>query len=130
MITIISFLVIGATALGILLWNKSRKGFFAKTFIEADAIVLSIHPGSISLKEEIQAVIQLQVQPERGKSFVGETKKMLSMTDYMKLQAGTRIRVRYYLNNHKELSIIKENFPGELRPVAGAQGQQSIFITK
>ncbi len=109
--------MMGAIVLGYLLWNKGRKGFFAKPFIEADAILLSIQLSGISIKEEIQAVIQLQVQPERGKSFVVETKKMLPIADYKKLHAGAKLRVQYYAKNRKALTILKESSYEELKPL-------------
>jgi hypothetical protein len=88
--------------------RKQRRGFYGGG-IDADAIILSIHLTGVCIKAEIQSVIQLQVLPEMGKSFVSETKEMLSAIEYTQVQPGTKIRVKYNPRNYKEIMILRES---------------------
>jgi hypothetical protein len=92
-----------------LLLSKNKPVLFAKNTIVADAIILNIQLTGVCIKNEIQAVIQLQVQPEMGKSFVTDIKEMMSAIDYTKLQPGNKVVVSYNSHNHKDVSILKES---------------------
>ena len=109
MIFFFLFMMVGIIGGLIFLLNKKKKVFFHEASIDADAIILSIHLTGICIKNEIQAVIQLQVLPERGKSFVSETKEMLSAIEYTQTQPGTKIRVQYNPRNFKEMMVLRES---------------------
>ncbi|MEO8769797.1 MAG: hypothetical protein ABI402_06925 [Ferruginibacter sp.] len=102
-------IVVGIIGGLIFLLNKKKKAFFHEASIDADAIILSIHLTGICIKDEIQAVIQLQVLPEMGKSFVSEIKEMLSAIEYTQTQPGIKIRVKYDPRNFKEMVILRES---------------------
>lgn len=110
MLLLILIIVAIVLAAALILLNKMRPAIFAKNALEADAVILNNHLTGICIKNELQAIIQLQVHPERGKSFVSDIKEMVSPTDYPLLQPGAKIRVRYNPRNRKELLIIKESF--------------------
>ncbi len=104
------FFIAAAVIVGLIfLLNKKRASFFNESSIDADAIILSVQLTGLCVKNEIQAIIQLQVLPERGKSFVSEIREMLSATDFTRLQPGTRIVVKYNPYNHKDVTIPKES---------------------
>lgn len=109
MTLVIIFFVLLVLVLLFLLLSKNKPTLFAKNIIVADAIVLNIQLTGVCVKNEIQAIIQLQVQPERGKSFVTDIKEMMSAVDYTKLQPGNKILVSYNFYNPKEMSILKES---------------------
>ena len=92
----------------IFLLTKKKNILFYESSIDADAIVLNIQLTGVCVKNEIQAIIQLQVQPERDKSFIAEIKQMLTAMDYTRLPPGTKIVVKYNARNHKDLFIPKE----------------------
>ncbi|MEO6669070.1 MAG: hypothetical protein ABIN36_06320 [Ferruginibacter sp.] len=89
--------------------NKSRNFYGGGT--DADAIILSLNLTGVCIKNEIQAIIQLQVLPEMGKSFVTEAKEMLSAVEYTQLQPGTKIRVKFNSRNFKEIMILRATLP-------------------
>ncbi len=91
----------------ILLLIRKKFTFFHKDFITTDAKVLSVELTGVCIKEEMQAIIQLQVQPDLGKSFVCEIRDMLNVSDYIHIQPGKMILVIYAPQNIKELKIIK-----------------------
>ncbi len=130
MILFISFIVVAASLLLFLLWNKNKPGVFAKNRIEADAIILNIHLTGLCVKEEIQAIIQVQVHPERGKSFVGETRQMLTIAEYMQVQPGTRAKVKYAAPNRKEIVLLKDSFYKESKLGAAIGNRQSAMVNK
>ncbi|MEO7532187.1 MAG: hypothetical protein ABIS69_12270 [Sediminibacterium sp.] len=114
----ILFLIIAIVTmvLLLLLLIKKKLLFFHQNSIDADAIILSIQLTGVSLKNEVQAIIQLQVQPERGKSFVSDIKEMLTTGEYTLVHPGNKIRVRYNPGNYREIIILKDNanvLPGE-----------------
>lgn len=96
-------------ALVFLFAGKGKYFLFNQNSIVADAIVLNIQLTGVCIKDDIQAIIQLQVQPERGKSFVADIKEMLSASEYTKLHPGTRVIVNYNSRNYKEMVILKES---------------------
>ncbi len=71
-------------------------------------MVLTVELTGVCIKEEMQAIIQLQVQPDRGKSFVCEITDMLKVSDFILIQPGKKLQVMYSTLNIKELKIIKE----------------------
>lgn len=110
-VTAVFFLIVTVVIIALFVFlfkKKTSRGFYGNS-IDADAIILSIHLTGICIKNEIQAIIQLQVLPEMGKSFVSETKEMLSATEYTQLQPGTKIRVKYNPGNLKEIMILRES---------------------
>ena len=106
MISFFLFFIVAAAIVGLIfLISKKRGDFFNEGGIDADAIILTVQLTGLCIKNEIQAIIQLQVLPELGKSFVSETRKMLSAADFTRLQPGTRIVVKYNPHNHKDVLI-------------------------
>ncbi|MFT3909862.1 MAG: hypothetical protein QM737_10585 [Ferruginibacter sp.] len=89
---------------------KKRTTLFADNSIDADAVILNLQLTGLCIKNDIQVIIQLQVLPERGKSFVVEVKEMLSAAEYTQMHHGDKILVKYDPRNHKDVSIIKESF--------------------
>lgn len=86
---------------------KNKPALFAADLIVADAIILNVQLTGVCVKNELQAIVQLQVQPEWGKSFVTEVKEMITAAEYVKLQQGNKILVSYNSNNQKEMAIVK-----------------------
>ena len=86
-----------------------RKKFtiFHKDFITTEAKILTVELTGVCIKEEMQAIIQLQVLPDLGKSFVCEIQDMLNVSDYIHIQPGKKIQVIYAPRKIKELKIIK-----------------------
>ncbi|MBS1742701.1 MAG: hypothetical protein JST81_06645 [Bacteroidetes bacterium] len=108
----ISFLIIEALVIAVLAYlliNRKKPFAIAGTSTVADAIVLNIQLTGVCIRNEIQAIIQLQVLPEKGKSFVTDVKELLSATEYSSLQPGKKILVNFNQRKQKELCIIKES---------------------
>lgn len=114
MILIILLIVAVVIVFIFFLVNKIRSTVLEENGIDADAVILNMQLTGICVKNQIQALIQLQVTPERGKSFVSDTKEMLSVTDYTQVQPGTKIRVKYNPRNLKEILVLKESFSKDL----------------
>ncbi|HPH83955.1 MAG TPA: hypothetical protein PLC48_00795 [Ferruginibacter sp.] len=79
-----------------------------KALAEAEAVILGIQLTGLYIKEIPQAIFQIQVTPERGKNFVVEIKGALPVSDFPKVQAGEKIRVRYNPYRRKEMYIVKK----------------------
>jgi uncharacterized protein (DUF58 family) len=77
-----------------------------KALAEAEAVILGIQLTGLYIKEIPQAIFQIQVKPERGKNFVVEIKGALPVTNFPKVQAGEKIRVRYNPYRRKEMYIV------------------------
>jgi len=79
-----------------------------KALAEAEAVILGIQLTGLYIKEIPQAIFQIQVTPERGKNFVVEIKGALPVSDFPKVQAGEKIRVRYNPYRRKEMYIVRK----------------------
>ena len=79
-----------------------------KALAEAEAVILGIQLTGLYIKEIPQAICQIQVTPERGKNFVVEIKGALPVSDFPKVQAGEKIRVRYNPYRRKEMYIVRK----------------------
>ena len=86
---------------------RNKITFFHKDFITTEAMVLIVELTGVCMKEQMQAIIQLQVQPDHGKSFVCEIRDMLNVSDYIHIQPGKKVQVIYSSRNIKDLKIIK-----------------------
>ena len=95
------------------LLNKSKFFILRRESIEADAIILNIQLTGICTKSGMQAIIQLQVQPERGKSFVIDARLMLSLVAYTKVHQGNKVRVKYNQANTRGLVILKHSLAND-----------------
>ncbi|MEO7523047.1 MAG: hypothetical protein ABIT58_03075 [Ferruginibacter sp.] len=111
------FLFIGVASLAILylLLFKKRTTLFSVNSIDTDAVILNIQLTGVCIKSEMQAIVQLQVLPERGKSFVIEVKELFTAAEYTQVSPGSKILVKHELRNHKEVLIIKESFSRTFR---------------
>lgn len=109
--TVYIVIIVAVVILLLVFFLKTRKktSFFKRNTVVADAIVLNIQLTGLCIKSEIQAVLLLQVHPERGKSFVTDIKEMLNTADYTSIHPGTKLLVSFNPRNNKELSIIKES---------------------
>lgn len=73
--------------------------------IDADAILLNKYfTGLRNSDQQWQTILQLQISPEPGKSFVKETTQMISKNDNNLLQPGVKVIVKYH---HKKISNIR-----------------------
>ncbi|MBC7535548.1 MAG: hypothetical protein H7258_07650 [Ferruginibacter sp.] len=108
-------LLISAIVISVIFFLRRKKRFFIfrQKHIEADAIVLNIELTGVRTRAGLQAIIQLQVQPGRGKSFVIDAREMLSLAAYTKVHPGNIIRVKYNVANSRELTILKDSLNSE-----------------
>ena len=75
---------------------------------EAEAVILNVSLTGVSAPPKVQADIQLQVQPERGKSFVADTRQMVREDDYLTLRPGKKITVNYRGTKKKQVLILRK----------------------
>ncbi len=103
------FVCIVLAFISIFLFKKSHMGRgLMQRGTEADAIILNVQLTGQYVKSAPQVIIQLQVEPDREKSFITDIREILNFHDFSLVQAGSRLRVKYNPYNHKEVSIIKK----------------------
>jgi hypothetical protein len=111
--------------ISIFLFKKSHMGKgLMQRGTEADAIILSVQLTGQYVKSDPQVIIQLQVEPDREKNFIADTREILNFHDFSLVQPGAKLRVKYNPYNHKEVSIIKKTavaHTGHLFKVADGQ---------
>jgi hypothetical protein len=73
---------------------------------EADAIVLSMNETGLYINGQSQVKLQVQVQPEKGRSFVAEVNEIIPAAFMEKLSAGVKIKVRYSSGPHKQIVLL------------------------
>jgi hypothetical protein len=73
---------------------------------EAEAIVLSIGKTGLYINDQPQLKLQMQVQPEKGRSFVTEINEIFPAATVEKLRTGTKIKVRYSTGRSKHIIVL------------------------
>ena len=76
-----------------------------KRGIAAEAIVLSVTIEDSKENEMLVVILQIQVQPEKGRNFVSEIRECLRPSTIDRLNVGSRISVIYNPANFKEVMM-------------------------
>lgn len=74
--------------------------------LEAEAIILQVHKTGLSINGKLQVRVEVQVQPEKGRSFVTEVIDMMPFIQADNLETGKRIRVRYQTGHYKQVCLL------------------------
>lgn len=86
-----------------------RINYLDKHGNKAEALILDVQLTGVQINSELQAVIQLQVKPEKEKNFVIEVKEILNVFDFKQMQPGVKLMVKYNPYNHKIIKILRED---------------------
>ena len=103
LVLFISFGLILITAFAV---PSIRKKFITgANRIQAEAIVLSINKKQSYPNNHLQVVLQMQIEPDKGRNFIAEINQVMSVTDFENLSEGKRINVMYNPSNLKEVIL-------------------------
>jgi len=90
-VMLVSYFLLAYGVMTLLKFIAARKK--QSKLMEAEAIVLNLESTGHFINQQPEVKIHLQVQPDRGRNFIGELVAVLPHENH--LTSGSRIRVKY-----------------------------------
>jgi hypothetical protein len=92
--------------------HHKKKQHVLKYGTEATAVLLSIQPTGLYFRQEQEVVLQVQVQPVKGRNFVAEIRDCFSYTELHGLRIGHRLTVKYHSAQPRQVVLVHKTFYG------------------
>ena len=105
-VLIILFIKLGSISVVEYTIEKNLSRRLKRNGLEAHAVLLSAQPIGNYRNNMIKVKLQVQVQPEKGRNFVTETKELISKDDFELIPIGSKIKVKYNPANTAQIMRI------------------------